>query len=383
VSRVPRRLLSISHSYVVGLNRRLPDAMARAGGWDVTVVAPRSLHGDFGRIAFEADRDDAAATELVPVWVDRFRHGMLYGRRLRTVLRAGWDLVHCWEEPYVLAGGQVSWLTPAGVPLVYATFQNISKQYPPPLRQIERAVLRRATGWIAFGQTVADALRDRDGYVDRPHRIIPPGVDLERFAPDPDRREEVRRRLGFAEGHPVIGFAGRFVPQKGLEWLMQVLDDLAGPWNALFVGGGPQESAARAWAARHGHRARIAVGVRHGEMPGYFGAMDVLCVPSRTTARWKEQFGRVIVEAMACGVPVVASDTGEIPFVVGDGGMIVAERDREGWIRALAGLVNDPARRAAVGARGLGRARREFALPVVARRHLDFFEELLARQSRP
>jgi glycosyltransferase involved in cell wall biosynthesis len=86
----------------------------------------------------------------------------------------------------------------------------------------------------------------------------------------------------------------------------------------------------------------------------------------------------MLIEAFACGVPVLASDSGEIPNVVADAGVIVGERDEVGWVRALAELLESPARRAELAARGRDRAHSLYSWPVVARRHLEFFDELLA-----
>ena len=125
-------------------------------------------------------------------------------------------------------------------------------------------------------------------------------------------------------------------------------------------------------------RSVVVTGVLHDQVAAYLNAMDLLCAPSQTTAGWREQFGRMLIEAFACGVPVVASDSGEIPWVVADAGVIVGERDTDAWTRAIAGLVVDPERRRGLAALGLRRASSVFAWSVVARQHLDFFEELVA-----
>src|SRR5262249_21387937 len=147
--------------------------------------------------------------------------------------------------------------------------------------------LARADGWIAFGHTVADAVGGRPGYRDRPTQIIPPGVDLEAFRPDPLAGASMRQSFGWDEGEPPgVGFLGRFVPEKGLDLLMQALDGLGCPWRALFVGAGPLEGRLREWAGRHAGRVRVCSDVRHDAVPAYLNAMDVLCAPSQTTARW-------------------------------------------------------------------------------------------------
>lgn len=374
----PLRLLTLGHSYVVGTNRALARAMAEAGGdaWEVTCAAPAAFPGDLGPIRLEPLPGERV--EPLAVRGAGRIHTMTYGRGLRALLRRGWDVVHGWEEPFVLAGAQVAGWTPPEAKLVFATFQNLPKRYPPPFRWTERFAMARADGWIAFGRTVEDALRARPGYATTPHRVIAPGVDTARFRPDADAGARTRSALGWAEdGPPVVGYLGRFVPEKGLETLMRALDAAREPWRALFVGGGAMEGALRAWAtAGKGDRVRIVTGVPHDRVPEHVNAMDLLCAPSRTTPRWKEQLGRMLTEAMACGVPIVGSDSGEIPHVVADAGVLCAEDDATAWTRAIDRLLADDAARAEYAARGLARVEAEYALPVVARRHLVFFREL-------
>lgn len=373
-----KRLLTIGHSYVVGTNRRLARAMAAAGAgaWEVTAAAPSSFPGDLGPVTLQIAPDERV--EALTLRAAGGVHTMLYGNELRALLRRGWDLVHCWEEPYILAGAQVAAWTPRDVKLVFATFQNLPKRYPPPFRWTERFAVSRAAGWIAFGRTIEDALRDRPGYAKRPRRVIAPGVDTDLFRPDPAAGARVRASLGWGDDDGlVVGYLGRFVPEKGLDTLMRALDGCAEPWRALFVGGGRMEAEVRAWAARHGERVRVATGVGHEAVPEYLNAMDLLSAPSRTTRAWREQLGRMLTEAMACGVPVLGSASGEIPYVIADAGLILPEDDVPAWSRAIDRLLADDVLRTDLAARGLSRARAEYALDVVARRHLEFFGELL------
>jgi glycosyltransferase involved in cell wall biosynthesis len=350
--------------------------MARQGAWEVVAAAPRSYAGDLGPIALEQDGQDDC--RLVPVDVRRSRwpHVMGYGSDLRSLLDGPWDVVHCWEEPYVLAADQIARWAPRSATLVFATFQNIPKRYPFPFGWFERRAMERADGWIAFGRTIQTALESRPGYAGRPHRVIPPGVDLQVFRPDAAARRAVHVKLGWpADDTPVVGFLGRFVPEKGLSLLTAALDDVRQPWRALFVGGGPLESELGSWAARYGDRVRIASGVRHADVPAHLNAMDLLCAPSQTTARWREQFGRMLVEAFACGVPVLASESGEIPHVVNGSGVLLPETDVAAWSSAISSMLGDGARRAELSA--AGRARAElYAWPRVAAEHLVFFEGL-------
>jgi glycosyltransferase involved in cell wall biosynthesis len=275
--------LTIGHSYCVRVNRRLAHELAASGDWDVTAAAPARFHGDFGWHVVQRDPDERCEVAAIPAHFTKPVHLMIYGRRLVELLREPWDLVHCWEEPYVAAAGQIAARTPVRVPLVFATFQNISKRYPPPFNWIERRAMERADGLIAFGRTVLDVAAGR-GFDRRRARFIPPGVDTDRFHPDASIGREVRSALGWHDRTPVVGFLGRFVTEKGLPQLMDTLDRLTFSWRALIVGSGPLERDLRAWSRRHPGRVAIETTVAHDEVPRWLNAMDVLCAPSSTTS---------------------------------------------------------------------------------------------------
>jgi glycosyltransferase involved in cell wall biosynthesis len=381
-----RRLLTIGHSYVVAGNRRLAHAIQRAAGgtWEVHVGAPDYFHGgrDLRPVRFTRPGPEPCPVTPLPARLTRFVHLFTYGRGVRDLLRSGWDVVHAWEEPYILAGAQLAAATPAGSRFVFRTAQSLDKWYPPPFSWFERYSLGRADGWICSGRTVAENLLGRPGYAGKPMARIPLGVDVGVFRPDPAAGAAVRRELGWAAGGPpVVGYLGRFVPEKGLGLLTRALEVVRAPWRALFVGGGPQEAELRAWAARFPDRVRVCTTVGHASVPRYLNAMDVLAAPSQTTPRWREQFGRMLVEAMACGVPVVGSDSGEIPFVLDGVGEVVGEADEAGWAKALGELIESPVRRADLADRGLAAAHDLYAWDEVGRQYLAFFERVLDARS--
>lgn len=383
-----RRLLTLGHSYVVGVNRRLAHELARVGGeeWEVVCAAPRRFRGTRDlrpqRLSLEpgeaAGGSGRARVVGLGARATRQVHVFLYGPRLASLLREGWDVVHAWEEPFVLAGGQIAALTPRRSKLVFRTDQNQDKAYPPPFNWVERGAMRKASAWVYQGVLVGEALGQRPGYRELPSRRIPYGVDLEAFHPDPDRRAATFRRLGWdPAGPPVVGFLGRFTPEKGLDLLCGALEACRAPWRMLFVGAGPEEARLRRWAEGQEGRARVLSDVGHDAVPAVLNAMDILCAPSQTTPAWKEQFGRMLIEAFASEVAVLGSDSGEIPHVLGEAGRVLPEADPSAWTSCLDELLSDSAARAELAARGLARARERFAWPVVARQHLSFFDELL------
>ncbi len=282
-----------------------------------------------------------------------------------------------WEEPYIIAGGQIAALTPKKVPLVYWTAQNIAKNYVLPFAQIERFCFRRARGWLAMGLTTMEVQTKR-GFVGKPSGVIPLFVDTDSFRPDREAGASIKQSLGWDERRtPIVGYVGRFVTEKGLNLLMSALDEVEAPWRALFVGGGPMKSAIDLWAKRYGDKVRVLTGVSHHQVPAYMNAIDVLCVPSQTTQNWREQFGRVIAEAFSSGVPVIGSDSGEIPYVIGDAGIVVGESDRHAWTDALERLLGDERQRRDLSVAARARAISHYSCPRVARQYIEFFERIL------
>src|SRR5579883_2802563 len=329
---VTRRLLTIGHSYVVNSNRRLADAIRRSAGdrWEIHVAAPRYFHGsrDIRPVEFKPGAGEEYRVVPLPAHLTRYVHLFVYGRGIRPLLRENWDLIHCWDEPFVLAGAQVAVGAPANARFVFRTAQSLNKWYPPPFSWLEKYTVGRADGWICSGQLVAQNLLRRPEYRNPPMARIPLGVDVTAFRPDRDAGAAVRASLGWADaGPPVVGYLGRFVREKGIRVLTRALEMFRTKWRALFLGGGPLEAELRRWAAKYPDSVRVCTDVGHADVPKYLNAMDVLAAPSQSTPRWKEQFGRMLVEGFAAGVPVVGSDSGEIPYVIGDNGVVVPEAD--------------------------------------------------------
>jgi glycosyltransferase involved in cell wall biosynthesis len=304
---------------------------------------------------------------------------MAYGWDLKELLRGDWDIVHAWQEPYVFSGWQISrWAR--NTRFVFYSFQNIAKKYLIPFNWIEHDTVARSAGWIAAGQTVADTLIARPGYRERPNCIIGLGVDTARFRSDSAARAEIYSTLGWDQnGPPVIGYLGRFIPAKGIHLLLRALSNVATPWRALFVGGGPLEQDLRNFQLRFPDCVRIVTTATHSQVPAYLNAMDIMCAPSQTTARWREQFGRMLVEAFATGLCVIASDSGEIPYVVADAAQVLPESNDIAWAAAIGELIDSPSRRKELGQRGVDRVHARFAWPVIGQAHIEFFKQLLDR----
>lgn len=306
-------------------------------------------------------------------------HLHLYRRAGSLLARCSPDLVHVDEEPYSAVTAQLVHLAGRrGVPAVFFAWQNLDKRLPPPFPSLRSWVFRRAAGAIAGTERAGEVLRSQ-GYRG-PLAVIPQfGVDADRFAPDPEARCDVRSALGIAPEAFVVGFAGRLVPEKGVGLLLRAAANLAGA-HLLILGEGPERRRLESETRQMGTTGRVHfVGHRPSlEIPRWLAACDVVTLPSVGRRGWTEQFGRILVEAMACRVPVVGTRTGEIPAVVGDGGLVVDAGQPEALARALRELARDPARRAELGRRGRARVLARYTHEEVAVRTAAFYREVLS-----
>ena len=343
------------------------------------MAAPSFFHGDLRNLELEPEPEDSPLrlVGLGARWT-RWIHVFHYHARLlhRLVRENEFDLVHAWEEPYVYAGYQIA-RSLAGLPIPFSfyTCQNLEKRLPPPFRSFERATLARAQGWIAAGGLVYDAMRTR-GYPAERGRVLALAVDTAVFEPlDESRRASVQGKLGLRP--PVIGYTGRLTQEKGLYVLMRAMEQVGErPWSLLLLGSGPEEEKVRDWAKARGWADRVRILLaRHDEVPSYLGAMDMLVAPSQTTRHWKEQLGRMLIEAFACGVPVIGSDSGEIPYVISDAGRVVGEKDVVGWAAAIVELLDRPDLRADSAQRGRSRCH-DYAVTTLAEKYRGYYRWL-------
>jgi len=206
------------------------------------------------------------------------------------------------------------------------------------------------------------------------------GVDPERFTPERDGREP-----DFGPG-PVLLFVGRLVEEKGVRDLMQAFPRVRARFPQaclVLIGAGPLRAELEAFSRRPpwAGAVRMLGPVRHRELPPYFRAADLVISPSRTTRKWAEQVGMVNLQAMACGVPVIATRSGAIPEYVPDGvaGRLVPEGDPEALAEVILSLLEDGALR-----QRLGRQGRIYALAHYdARQHVAAAEALWLALASP
>ncbi len=363
---------------MVALNQQVPAALARNPSIELTLAAPTFHYGDLRRIHLEKRHDPEYRIVALEARLTSKNHVFWYDHRaLRRLITEGdFDIVHAWEEPYTYSGYQIARATSGtDAKFVFLSLQNITKRYPWPFRHFERETVRHADAWIAGGHLVREAMVAK-GFPADTARVIPLAVDTSAFTPiSAAEKHGVLDELGLSP--PVIGIVGRLVQEKGLTILMEALENIERPWSLLALGAGPYQERIEAWARSHGFGDRVRVRLaQHEDVPRYLAAVDVLVAPSQTLSNWKEQFGRMLVEAFACRVPVIGSDSGEIPFVIGKAGVVVPEADVRQWHDAIVDLLTDSAKRKRLASAGYRRAVTHFSVERVAEQHLELFAQL-------
>ncbi|WP_260439501.1 glycosyltransferase [Humibacillus xanthopallidus] len=347
----------MSHSAVVDSWRERERALRRRGH-DVTVVsAARWQEG--GREVPLVPRPGEAVVAAPTLG----HHPALFvydPRPLWAALGEPLDVIDVHEEPFALATAEVlllRWLRRQRAPYVLYTAQNLDKRYPVPFRWVERAALRGARG-VSACNAAAARIAERKGFPGRA-RTIDLGTDLSVFTPAgaADRRAGgAAERSGQADA-PLVGYAGRLDPAKGVDVLVRAAA-LEATVRVRVAGDGPERESLEALADQLGIADRVEfVGPLAAEaLPDFYRSLDALAVPSLTTASWVEQFGRVALEAMACGTPVVVSDSGALPGAVDGAALVVPEGDPAALAKALQQVTSDAVVRSRLVADGLRRA---------------------------
>jgi glycosyltransferase involved in cell wall biosynthesis len=372
---VSLKVILVSKALVVGAYQRKLEELARQLGVElVAVVPPLWRDGLFGP-ATHLQRAHMEGYKLIvaPAHLNGNFHLHYYPTLPRILAEVRPDVLHMDEEPYNLA----TWLALRaaqrhGVPSLFFSWQNLKRVYPWPFRHFERTNYAIARYAIAGNPTAARVLQQK-GYAGTLAVIPQFGVDPTLYSPAPTATTIKRRKV-------VFGYAGRLVSEKGVDVLLRACAGLRGAaWRLDILGEGPERPRLGALARELGIADRVSF---LGQVPStraaeYYRDMDVLVLPSLTRPNWVEQFGRILIEAMACGVAVVGSSSGEIPWVIGDAGVIFPEGDVEGLTEVLAGLLADEVRRHDLAQRGRERVLAQFTQTHIAEATVGVYREML------
>ncbi|MBE9128806.1 hormogonium polysaccharide biosynthesis glycosyltransferase HpsO [Coleofasciculus sp. LEGE 07081] len=387
------KILVVSHTYIVDLNREKLRELARLEpNIEVTVVVPRRWRpGGVQNKIIETQPLQEGSFRVVPVSnFSENNQGLLtFGADIIPLLRQFRpQIIQVEQGAKALGYAQLialNQLLGLKAKTIFFTWWNLPYEVKFPLSVLHTYNLHNTHGLVAGNQDAAEVLK-LHGY--NGEFIVMPqlGVDESRFRPQP--QPELKQQLGIQPDEFVVGFVGRFVEEKGLLTLGKALAGIKEhPWKWLLLGRGSLQSVLMEKATEWGIKDQIiwVESVPHDQVPRYINLMNALVLPSETTykfktltaAGWKEQFGHVLIEAMASKVPVIGSDSGEIPNVIGDAGLVFPEGNVEGLRNALVSLMAQPELTQKLAELGYERAMNQYTNKALARRLLDFYKAVI------
>ncbi len=361
----------LSKACIVGAYQRKLEELAKLPGIDLTVLVPASWRDDRGEQKLERVFTDGYELRGIPIAFNGRFHLHYYPRLSKQLKELQPDLLHIDEEPYNFATRHAMGLAKRrNIPACFFTWQNLNRRYPPPFRWWEQYNYRHASYAIAGNHAATEVLRTK-GYHGST-RVIPQfGVDPELFSPAVQSRPD----------RPfTIGYAGGVIAAKGLDTLFNACARLSFDWRLRLVGSGDQEQSLRALAVSLNIDRRITWSgkIPSTVMPDFYRSLDALVLPSRTQPNWTEQFGRVLVEAMACGIPVIGSNSGEIPQVIGDAGLVFPEGEDAVLAIRLRQLSDDIALCTDLSQRGRQRVLERYTQAHIARETYEVYQKMFS-----
>ncbi|MCO8120562.1 glycosyltransferase [Stieleria sp. TO1_6] len=339
----------------------------------VIAAAPPELpavHQQLGWIDLQTARDESFAPDirLLPETDKRKRRVWL----AQTLAEIQPDAIWLQQEPTESLSLDVLRVfrhdrrrNPSGPRIVSAVCENIFRPGPPWRKFARSALWSRLDTLLATSQESIHGIR---------HAGMPRSVPAETLVAGmegpPDNVEPLPMPVGNDPDRFLIGFAGRICHEKGWKVLLEAIRSLDPRFCVALAGSGPQDHELKQWCEESEFRHRVHhVGLLpKADLWRFYQAVDCLVLPSLTLPRWKEQFGGVLADAMAMGLPIVGSDSGAIPEVIGPAGRITPEGDSQALAAALIELDSDRELAARIGHLSRTRFDNEFSIPAYARK---------------
>ena len=374
----PIRVLVLSHSYIMKPYRRKFALVAEHPDVDIRVITPERWYESIQEITFQPSPQTRCDEFALPIRFSGYGSRFYYRHGLKTHFRDFQpQVIHLEEEAWSINAWQTIRLKRKYCPQSRFIFRT-SLSIPAKQRfgflpvWIERKVFRETDIAFPLSESAGQILRQRDYR----GKLIPfsNGVDCRMF--HKMDASALRASLGLGD-YFVIGYVGRLEQMKGVDTLLATAAMLDFDYRLLLVGDGgyKPELVKRAEQLGIADRMVWVDTVPPEQVPEYINCMDTIVVPSRTTPDWVEFFGRVLIEGMACEVPVIGSDSGEIPNVIGEAGLVFPEDDAESLTDRIQQVAQDESSRVELIERGLERVQ-AFTWETIAQRTYEVYREL-------
>lgn len=302
-------------------------------------------------------------------------HRTIYKTLTFNLLQFKPDIIHAEEEPDSLAALQICIAKNSFAPkakLILNTWQNINRPKKYSVKLVLDATLQMANAVLCANQEAISVLNEQK-FKGKTAVIPAVGVDSRIFYASKSTQAQSTPNF-------VIGYVGRLIKDKGLFDLLQAFNQICTPHLYLrLIGDGNDRDALVHMAQSLPCSAQIEFlpPSPPNQIAHQIRSLNVLVLPSKTTPVWKEQFGRVITEAMACGVPVIGSNSGAIPEVIDNAGLIFPEGDINALTAALHKISQSPMLAQTLSQQGIQRVQQHFSQEVIAAKTLDFYHQLM------
>ncbi len=369
------RVLFVSHAYVVGVNQGKLKAISDTEQVEVALMAPSNWKAEEWNRVIELETPfPEIKTYTAPVWFTGRVGAHIYNPwKIRQVIRDFQpDVIQVEEEIFSLCALEVAfWAKRFSIPMVVFGWENQLRSLSSFRRWVRDFVMNTTNLYLAGNQDGAEVMQSWN-YPGQIEVMPQMGVDTDLFAPS---KKEQQDRFN-------IGFLGRLAPEKGLDILFTAISQLKQQnldFQVTLCGSGESEADLRQEAKKQLITEQVVWrgAVRHEAAPIELGKFDVLVLPSRSIATWKEQFGHVIIEAMAMGIPVIGSSCGEIPHVIGCEDLVFPEGNPVALAEILKRTICDRNWREEMGNYGIDRVAKYYSHERIAQRLLAQWQKLV------
>ncbi len=364
----------ISKALVAGTSQRKLEELAKCPGVELTLATPEYWQSDDGsKQMLERLYTDGYQMIVTPIAFNGNFHLHYYPQLAKIMSEVRPEIVHIDEEPYNFATFHAMRLAmQQHAHALFFTWQNLYRTYPPPFRQFEIYNYKHAEVAIAGNREAAEVLK-RKGYTGSTHVIPQFGFDTDIYA------RSAPRKLRKPDAPFSLGFIGRLKEEKGLHLMVEALPLLPNYCRVVFIGNGPMKIPLEELAKKLDVSERVSFrpSVPTYDVPREMEQLDVFVLPSLTRPNWMEQFGRVLPEAMSCETPVIGSSSGEIPYVIGDAGLIFKEGDARELAACIRKLLDDPTLYASLAKQGRQRVLENYTQGKIARQTFEVYRQML------
>jgi len=372
-------VLCVSHSYYEPERRKKLSCLSREYDVDLTLLTPKTWrHPMRGNMRYQVGGAEPFRTLCCEAIFKGNNLRYFYARLPWIILKYGKDIVHVEEEPFSLVTFlSAFWARLFSRRFVFFTWDNIlRKKELFPYDLFGKAVMRLSHAAVAGSGDALRVLKAR-GFKTKIAQFGHLGIDVpfDLQNGSADIRNAVQKDCRFR-----VGFLGRVSREKGVQTLIEAANQTPADIGYVVVGRGDFRGEAETLVQRLGLNDRIKFidTLPHETIPEVMNSLDLMVLPSHTTATWKEQFGQVLIEAMACGVPVVGSNSGAIPEVIGDCGLIFREGDARALAKAIMKLASDNALRRRLAAKGRQRVTENYTHQIIAAKTAQVYRQILS-----